>query len=300
METKEPASGLWTPEEGQISPRSSVAEIVNAYSLFLEVCHPDHHKQFEARLQRNPDAARSEAVVFSWLRAQGYWPQVAESLGKGGMDFLCLPKSDDPFLIEVTSLNKEAVERRSGLPDELDEVARSFSMITPNLWSKSLHKAPQLSGYDFPRVLAICLTHVGASVLLGTLAAEWLMTSEPRIALPIAKEEPSSTRNETDLKTAAFFEIHDGAIVPLRQSISAILLISIWDNQLDIIGMIHPAAAVPLDYRIFREVPFLKVKWPIIDYTITTEWVIGRPNPCHFHHHKVKMIETELRGETNQ
>lgn len=52
-----------------------------------------------------------------------------------GLMHVCVPESNGPFLIEVTSLNRDAVEQRSGWPDQLDERAHAFSMITPNLWS---------------------------------------------------------------------------------------------------------------------------------------------------------------------
>lgn len=290
---------LWTPNEGMISlSPDRLDDVLKAYLSFLEVCYPEHKKHFEARLRNDPDAARSEAVVFSWLRAQGLRPQIAESPEKGGMDYICFSDTEGPFLIEVTSLKKEAVELRSGWPDELSEVARSFSMITPNLWSKTLDKAPQLGGHDFPRVLCISLIHVGASILVGTLAAEWLMASEPKIEVPVGLGvDDLPARNVTNLKKSAFFKIQDGVISPVRQSISAILLISIWNDQLSVAGMLHPMASVPFNYRIFREVPFLKIKWPIKSNTISMEWVIGHPNPKSFYHHKVIITDAEYRGE---
>jgi len=94
-------------------------------------------------------------------------------------------------------------------------------MITPNLWSKAKNKAAQLAGAPEPRILAVCSTHVGADVLLGTIAAEWFMTSDPMISVG------GPTLNVTDLRKASFFRTRDGAIVPANQSISAILLIAI-------------------------------------------------------------------------
>src|SRR5215510_13919075 len=135
---KEPQTELWVPDQGRnISFGDTVEEVVNAYTLFLEVCHPNHLKLFKDRLRSDPDAAKAEAVVFLWLRWQRYEPHVAESPGSGGVDYLCMPKSKKPFLIEVTHLNRDAVARRSGWPDELSEVAHIFSMITPSLWSKT-------------------------------------------------------------------------------------------------------------------------------------------------------------------
>jgi hypothetical protein len=299
LESPPPRTELWVPDKSQhIFSGDKVEDVVTAYSLFLEVHHPDHHKRFEVLLKNDPDAAGAEAVVFSWLRLQGHWPKIAESLETGGMDYLCEPEFDEPYLIEVTSLSRDAVELKSGWPDELNEVAGSFSMITPSLWSKARHKAPQLANQELPRVLAICLTHVGASALLGTLAAEWLMVSEPQIEVLVAmKEKATPLREVTNLKNAAFFTLRGGEIMPVLQSISAILLVAIWDDLLEVVGMLHPAAAVPFDYRTFREVPFLRAEWPIRGDVIRTEWVVGHPKPGRFYHRKVNMTTKELKGE---
>lgn len=217
MENNEEKQGkLWIPNRSKSSSfGDTVEEVVKAYSRFLEVRHSDHLKLFKNRLRTDPDAAKAEAVVFSWLRQQRCRPHVSESPGIGGADYLCMPESKASFLIEVTHLNKDAVERRSGWPNELSEVAHSFSMITPNLWSKARAKAFQLAEQDAPRVLAICSAHIGASALLGTLAAEWLMISEPRIEVPITLEgEPASTRTVTDLKNSSFLGLRTARSFP--------------------------------------------------------------------------------------
>lgn len=298
MEDNEKQARLWVPNADRGYSGDSIQGLVKAYSLFLEVCFRDHLKSFEDRLGSDPDAANAEAVVFSWLRHQGHRPNLAESLSAGGGDYLCTPESRRPFLVEVTHLNKDAVEQRSGWPDELSEVARSFSQITPNLWSKARGKAPQLADHEGPRVLAICLAHIAASVLLGRLAAQWLMISEPKIEVPLALNgESKPARNVTDLKNAAFFKLQAGAIVPVRQSISAILLIAIWEKQLEVVGMLHPKPAVPFDYHSLGDVPFLRVQWPIVADEIRTEWVIANPNPVRYYHNAVTFTNEELRGE---
>lgn len=288
---------IWVPDGDRRYSGDSIQELVKSYSVFLEVCYRDHLKPFEKRFDSDPDAAKAEAVVFSWLRLQRHRPSLPETPGTGGVDYLCTPKSRRPFLIEVTHLNRDAVEQRSGWPDELSEVAHSFSQVTLKLWSKAKGKAPQLAGYVVPRVLAICLAHVGASALLGRLAAQWLMISEPKIEVPLASTgEPRPTRNVTDLKNAAFFKLQDGAIVPLRQSISAILLIAIWENQLEVVGMLHPEPAVPFDYHNLDDVPFLRVQWPIVTDEIRTEWVVANPSPARYYHSKVTLTNGELKG----
>ena len=290
---------IWVPEDDdRWLSGDSIQEVVDAYSVFLEVRHPDHKKHFHDRLAADPDSAKAEAVVFSWLRLRGSNPQVAESPSTGGTDYLCVPESNGPFLIEVTSLNRDAVEQRSGWPDQLDERAHAFSMITPNLWSKARTKAPQLGNHAVPRVLAITLAHIGASALLGTLAAEWMMMSEPKIQVPIALSgQPGPTRTVSDLRKAAFIRLQNHAVVPVLQSISAVLLIAIWDTQLEVVGLLHPEPAVPLDYGVFDDVPFLRVEWPVRQGILRREWVVAHPGPARYYHIKVRITDAELRGE---
>lgn len=288
-----PRVEIWVPQENRL--RTTVADIVRAYTLLLEI-RPDHHRSFRSRLESDPDAARAEAVVFSWLRSRRMMPTLSDAPGTGGPDYLCLPDSDEPFLIEVTSLKKDAVEQRSGWPDELSERAQSFGMITPNLLSKARAKARQLGGHDVGRVLAICLSHIGAGALLGTLAAEWLMTSEPKLSVPIGVSS-GAVRQVTDLSKAAFLTTRDGAVVPTRRSISAILLIAIWEDQLETVGILHPEPAVSFDYRTLREVPFLRLEWPLKDNVLRTEWVVGHPSPGRFYHAAVSPSDAELRGK---
>jgi hypothetical protein len=203
------------------------------------------------------------------------------------------------LLVEVTSLNREAVERRSGWPDELSTRAGSFGMITPNLWSKAKAKAPQLADVDATRVLVVCLSHIGASALLGTLAAEWLMISEPKIEVPLAQigVDAPPPRSVTDFRNAAFFRPEGGTIVAVRRSISAILLVALWQDQLEAVGLLHPDPAVALDYTLFGDVPFLRVEWPVSGAAVRTEWVVGDPNPSRSYHMTVTLTNAELRGE---
>ena len=287
--------GIWTPQQNRRC-LATIADTVKAYSLLLEICYPSHNKSFRDRLENNPHAAQAEAVVFSWLRSQQMAPTLADAPGVGGPDYLCSPPSAEPFLIEVTSLKKDAVEKRSGWPDELTQQAESFGMITPNLWSKTRAKARQLGDRDVARVLAICLRHIGAGALLGNLAAEWFMTSEPRISAPLSAPL-NPAKQVTDLGKAAFLDFRDGAVTPVRQSISAILLVATWKNQLEVLGMLHPQPAVAFDYRTFREVHFLRLEWPVMKKTLHTEWVVANPRPSRFPHVAVSPSNEELRGE---
>ena len=65
--TEEPGR-LWSPEP--IRLRADVAEVINAYTVVLEVGYPEHHRAFKLRLASDPDAARAEAGV---NRRPGLW-----------------------------------------------------------------------------------------------------------------------------------------------------------------------------------------------------------------------------------
>lgn len=225
-------------------------------------------------------------------------PQVAESTATGGADFLCEPEAKEPFVLEVTSLNRDAVEERSGWPDELDEQVRAFSMITPNLWSKARTKTPQLTDQGAPGILAITLNHIGAAQLLGARAADWMMVSEPTISVPLASKGKSTpSASTTNLKKAAFIRIQEGQVVPVRQSISAVLLIAIWAKELGVVGLLHPAPSVPFDYRTFSDVPFLRLKWSVKESRLQLEWIVAQPGPARYGHSAISLSEPELKGE---
>lgn len=285
---------LWTPDARVLG--ASVSDVVKAYSLLLEVRYPDHDRAFRLRTVSDPNAANAEAVMFSWLRWHGFSPTPADAPGLGGPDFLCSPPLAAPFLLEVTSLSPDAVSQRSGWPDELSDKARSFAMITPNLWSKAKNKASQLGGHEIARVLAVCLAHIGADALLSTLAAQWLMTSEPKLSALVGGPI-RAIREVTDLSKSAFLAIREGNIIPARQSISAVLLVALWEQELHAVGLLHPEPAVALDYRGFIELPFLRLEWPVKNGVLRTEWVVAKPAPRVDRHVPVSLTTDDLRGE---
>jgi hypothetical protein len=92
---------------------NTLEQIVVAYSEYLRVREPLQHTLFQLRLKDDPDAAKSEAAVFSWLRSQKLAPSINEKPGQTGADFMCSPKGSSPFLLEVTCLNANSVESKS-------------------------------------------------------------------------------------------------------------------------------------------------------------------------------------------
>jgi len=286
-------SKVWTPGI-PIGP-ATVAECVEAYRDVLRAMYPDHLRAFDARHQADSDSAVAEAIVFSLLRAERLEPVVAEVLGSGGPDFLCLGGSPRAFFVEATSLEAEAVVERSSWPNEIAEQGLWFTEVTRNLCNKAAQKARQLSGLPHPRVLAVCSTHVGAGVLLGPLAAEDLMTPDLR-APAIAGED---AQRIADLSASPFLTVQNGVLVPIRRSISAMLLVSIGGEDSGVVGLLHPDSAAPFDYATIQRVPFLRLMWPaeIVDGCPRTEWVVGNPDARLLMHRAARLSDAELRGE---
>ena len=130
-------------------------------------------------------------------------------------------------------------------------------------------------GAQVPRLLAICLSHIGAGALLGTLAAR-IFAAQSR--------------------KSAFYQFVDGRYQAERRSISGLLLIPIWEDECEVIGMLHPDPVKVFDYRDLPDVHFLRVKWPPVNEEIETEWIIGHPRPSRKLHAKVALTDEELKG----
>jgi len=277
-----------------------LGETIESYKTFLSVKYPSHYKLFCNRLDNKPESARAEAVTLSWLRSQFEDVTIAEDVGSGGADFLCVSESGK-IIVEITCAESEAVANQSGWPNGVPEDGScgSFGLITHMLRSKASEKAPQLSGYEMPRVLAITCEHVAADVLLGPLGAEMFLTSDTKITVPIATGESIDEKIHltTNLKDSVFFRFSNGIVEPCRQSISAIFLISIFADKLFVVGILHPFPQHALPISLLPSVPFLRMrKWPPENHGVETEWVIHSPIPTAFYHQEVTFKNRELRS----
>jgi hypothetical protein len=274
----------------------SLSEIVKAHGDYLLVKHPAYYDKFQNLVHADPEAAMGEAAVFSILRT--YFraePEPADEPGTGGVDFICRKNQDDAFVVEVTSLKPDSVARRSGIPVKADEGGGAFEMTTHQLFSTVCGKADQLADYPYPRVLAITSTHFASSFLLGAQGAEYLLTSQPKLTFPVGVRG-APVRMTTDLRSSAFFAPgENGQVVPRRQSVSAVLLIGLFGDQSNVVGLLHPAPARPLNIEPFREVPFLRVRnWPIVAGAIHSEWVVSSPEAKSFPHAAIALSNRDL------
>lgn len=275
---------------------NSTDNIIESYKAFLEIKYPTHHKLYCRRLNDKAEGGKAEAIIFSLLRGVVDQITLAEDVSTGGVDFLCI-SGQSQFVVEVTCLEAEAVATQSGWPNEVaqDGAARWFEMITHMLRTKTSSKTAQLSGHDMPRLLAITSEHIAADVLLGPYGAKALLTSDTKIEVPIGKHI-DKTGVATDLKDSVFFRFKNGTVEASRQSISAILLVSILADKSLVVGVLHPEPQYQFPITLLPSVPFLRLKeWPPQDSTLETEWVIHKPRPEAFSHQRVVIKDEELR-----
>lgn len=274
-------------------------QLVDSFVAYIRKEAPSNLKPFENLRKSNPESALGEAVVFGILQQLGLNPAIADAPGVGGADFLCTYKPGVlsnlavPFVVEATTLDPDAVSRKSSWPNSVpDEISGGpFGLITDRIVERAAKKIPQLAKHPMPRVLAIASSHAGSSVLLDTLAARSVLRSEPKIIQPL---DGSPASQAVDIDNSAFLRWDDtGNIVTQRESISAVLLVSIVGNRSLVLGVLHPAPHYPLDLDMLPNVPFVKIaRWPLEGHKISVEWVLGQPSPRPFKHKLIRTIES--------
>lgn len=261
---------------------------------------PEHQKEFAKRLDAQPEAARAEAVTFSWLRQQDLRPRPGEVIGQGGVDFLCTPDRKPAFAVEVTCLLTTTVSSASGLQHAAAPAVRSFSQITTKLLKEAINKAPQLADYQMPRVLVLATEHDSGALLMNAHSASELLTGSTAFRLRIGdtKAEPELIAG---LRNAVFFRItkDKAGIEAARRSISAIVLMTIGAETGGVIGILHPDPVHPLDPQTFERMHFVRLAtWPIKPGgRFRVEWIGPTPSPTSFANLPMRFEDRELREE---
>lgn len=275
-----------------------LSQVVESYKQFLLVKYPTHYRSYCSRLKANLQGARAEAIVFSFLRSTLDKVLIAEDTCTGGADFLG-QNGEHEFIIEVSCLQADSVANQSGMPNSLNESSGGwFGMITHMLRTKISDKAPQVSGYQVPRVVAVTCEHIGSDLLIGPRGAESLMGSDTKIRIPVGVSPSDKLDLVTDLHDSVFFKFNkDGSVESCRRSVSAVLLVSIFGDKSLVVGILHPEPQYPFPISLFRSVPFLRLrKWPPEEGILEMEWVIRSPRPSEFLHREVTLTNEELKA----
>ena len=255
----------------------TAADIVDNYKDFLVNEYPERFKAFCDLLASQPASARAEAVTFHFFTRNVDKVQIEEDPVKGGVDFRCVIRKSE-FVVEITHLEDESVSQASGLKNEIPEhgTVRSYCRITHLLRTTVSGKADQMSGYCCPRMLVITSEHLYANDLLSSkIAAEFLLTSDTSIPITNPELEQDLVL-QTCLEDSVFFRSNkqNNDFELCRQSISAILLCSIHENAMEIVGILHPDPVHKFPIRFLPTIPFVKLnRWPPKNNKIKTEWV---------------------------
>lgn len=258
----------------------TIDDIVDNYESFLSNNYPAHiKKHFCNRFASHPAGAKAEAVTFYFLGSNVDDVLIEEDSVGGGADFRCkIQKSE--FVVEVTSLDAESVARKSGIENRIPEnrSVRSFQWITEKIEAKASKKTNQVSEYPCPRILVITSEHCDAQSLISSqIPAEFLLTGETRIPIPHPLANPESDLHlETYLQGAAFLRANEEEekIESCRQSISAILLCSVLENAIKVVGILHPDPVHKFPIKFLPSIPFVRLKkWPPENNRIGIEWV---------------------------
>ena len=255
----------------------TIYDLLDEYKCFLETYHSERCKSFHELCCAESEAARAEAVTFSFFKWNGYDVQVEESSSEGGVDFR-VQKGNIEFLVEVTSILRETFTEHSGVPERYISgvVDKNHLFYETDLYkvvhlirSEASSKADQMSDYPCPRILVIACEHHEYANLLqyqDLFGANMLLTSTP-------KQEIETKEDGTALDDSLFFRFQNGRMVFCRKSISAVLLFYISKYHTATIGLLHPTPAYKFLIEFLPSVPFGKILVPEME-----DYSVGNPD----------------------
>ena len=245
----------------------TVYDLLDEYKDFLD--GTNRFESFKRLCCAEPEAARSEAVAYSFFKWHGYDIQVEETPNEGGVDFQIQAESTD-FVVEVTSILRETYTEHSGMPERI--ISGSYGVnpyrVPHLIRSEVSSKARQMSGYDCPRILVITCEHPEYAYFLDKKAfgPAVLLTSPPKIEIP-------GGNNVTDLADSLFFRFQNDRIVFCRESISAVLLFYISKYYVQTTCLLHPQPVYNFSVDFLPSVPFVEVLISETEDYTETRWI---------------------------
>ncbi len=257
----------------------TVNNLVDEFRHFLNDNHSKHFNAFNQRYNDHPEAAKAEAVVFSFFNQNGYNIRVEEtSKNKGGVDFR-VRTADSEFVVEVTSVSQNTFTKKSGVPTKFKS-SKVFTVSSRGaarqIRQEAFDKAKQMSGYNCPAILIVTSEHLQYGHILqnkkAPFGASMFMTSPPGIAIEHnqkIRDDDTQTpisftsENATNLEYSLFLKFNErGRIEFCRKQISAVLLFYIRKHEVSIVGLLHPKPIYRFSHKILPSVPFMKALIP--------------------------------------
>lgn len=279
-------SKIWLPD-GTSTEDRCMWEITDSYGNYLQHCYLGHHEKYQRLLQNDLEAARAEAIVFSFLYAK-FRTAIREDVSDGGVDFYC--KTEDgayEFVVEVTHISKEALTKSANFSYDSEGQVSSYSWVPELVYWRVKAKADQMSGAACPRALVITSEHEAAvNLFRPEVANEMMVPTEIRIPL----DKPNADGELTMKHLAApFFSVEPGSkLMARRQSVSMVLLVAIVPGQLFVTGLLHPEPVIPFDATYFPNVPFCRIiNWPCSNGGIKRDWGMPGPTAARYEYHPI-------------
>ena len=232
---------------------ATLDEVIAAYKIFLARQYPDYIQKYESAEENNADGAKFEAACYWILRSRGLMVQIGDIGTSGGADFICSGASCK-FVVEATTINTWAMERKTGMKHDQTGVTDGFYTAFPTLYEKLIDKVRQVGKYDVPRMVAIGSFHNESLTLFRDVMAD------EYLAVFFNHDSLSKPQSEDTLK-----------------DISAFAMIAFGHDGYSVMGFLNP---VPYHYF---GIQFLPDMWfrqitrrGLTDGTLSGEWINTR------------------------
>jgi len=241
------------------------------YDKWLKEQNVDAHKMWYKRMKStNPpkvEGAVAEAVAWDYLSSRLSNPSLSDKPGSGGPDFK-FGDNKKSIYVEVTNLSKELVSKKTGLSNmPTNFKCYWFGLLTQIVKRKVISKAGQLKDIGSPQILFVTTLHFQASAfLVERKHLENLLTSDPKIAIPISPQEYSSGDDPyqiIDFEHSIF--TCSKSLITSRSHLSAVLVggFGVMTKDVQVFGLLNPNPLYPIEIRDFIDVPFCQFRtWP--------------------------------------
>lgn len=149
----------------------TIIEVVKSYQDYLFSTYGKWYSdRYEEQAKTNLVGAKAEAATFAWL----YWNDIEVKIGetpkKGGVDFICCAPNGSEFIVEVTAISSDKVDKVSKFPKP--DQSGSFRLITQQLKIAVEGKLKQIDQYNTPRIVVVASDHRAADILLQRFSLE--------------------------------------------------------------------------------------------------------------------------------
>lgn len=255
---------------------------IAAFDKWLADQNSTTHRNWQSRIRADDpsaaEAAIAEAVVFDYLACRCDRVSLNEDPSQGGPDLL-FEHHGQKFLVEVTNLSLDTVTRSTGLshlPDE-NPRARSYGLLTKNIYRKCRNKTPQISRSQYPGVIFVTTLHFQASAIcFGKHEARQFLWGTEKLSASFdadSVETVGEVRNVSEFENSVFFS-EDSSFS--TRGICALLVggFGLTPPRANVYGILHPEPPFPFDPSWIPYVEFASLRREKLDEgQLEVEWV---------------------------